>query len=197
MRAVRMALIGLAVLSVTGCRHRKAPVVPVAAQAPVALEPAPEPNQPSQVASVPPQTMPVPTVKLPVKKVHHQHRKTTLTPTPTSASALQTPPAAVPAATPPVQMASVSPPPIASVIGSLTTGGDAGPERRQRASDVIDNNEKRLKALPKDTISQQRDAVARVGNFDRDATVALKEGDSEGALTLAMKAQVLLDDLEK
>lgn len=186
MNRTRLAWMTLMLLGVTGCRHRKAPVIPVQAQAPVALEPTPNPKLPTEVASVPPQPAPVPTVELPKKKPHKTHHKP-------AATAPVTP---VP--TPPVQVASAEPPPpIASVIGSLSTGGEAGPERLQQASDLIANNEKRLKALSTQIVEQQRSAVARVGNFDRDASVALKAGDAEGALTLAKKAQVLLDDLEK
>jgi len=36
-----------------------------------------------------------------------------------------------------------------------------------------------------------------VRNFRKDAQEALKSGDAEGAKTLATKAKLLLDDLEK
>jgi ribosomal protein S20 len=39
--------------------------------------------------------------------------------------------------------------------------------------------------------------VSKVRNFWKDAQDALKSGDAEGAKTLATKAKLLLDDLEK
>lgn len=184
MRCIWIAGMAL-LLGVTGCRHRAAPVLPVSAGPPVALEPTPHPKLPTEVASVPRQTAPIPTVVLPKTKPHHTHHKP-------ATSAPVTPPTAAPA-----QVASAEPPPIASVIGSLSTGGDASVEKRQQATDLIADNEKRLTDLSKQIVQRQRSAVQRVSNFDRDATVALKAGDAEGAMTLAKKAQVLLDDLEK
>lgn len=185
MNRTRTAWIALMLLAVTGCRHRQAPVVPIRAQAPVVLETTPEATLPPRMPNVPTQPMPLPTVELPKKKPHRQRHKPVV------------PPAAPVASPAPVQVASAGSPPIESVIGSLSTGGDADPQRRQLAGDLMAENEKRLKALSKETVERQRDAVARVVNFDRDAMVALKAGDAEGALTLAKKAQVLLDDLEK
>jgi hypothetical protein len=168
----------------TGCRHRPVTVIPVAAHAPVALEPTPEHALPPAVASVPTQAPPVASVPLPAKKVRRVRHRSTL-------------PTAAPQPSTPVEMASESPPPIAAVIGLLTTGEDASPATQQHAADLIASNDKRLKALSPEEVADHRSAVTRVSNFDRDATVALKTGDASGAITLATKAQVLLDDLNK
>jgi molybdopterin converting factor small subunit len=92
-----------------------------------------------------------------------------------------------------------TPPPVppASVVGALTAGGDAEPAEQQKASESISEVEKRLAGLSAATLETQKDGVARVRNFLRQANDALKNGDADGALTLATKAKLLLDDLLK
>lgn len=189
MRSVRLVCALLLVGGLTGCRHRAVPTIPVIAQAPVALEPMPQLKLPPRIAEVPVPTAPLPTVELPKKKLRRlRHKPATAPPAGTPGAVTQSSSAQVASATPP--------PPIASVIGSLTAGEDASPERRRSAADLIASNDRRLKALPKDVVSDQHESVVRVRNFDRDARTALKSGDAGGALILAEKAQVLLDDLE-
>jgi hypothetical protein len=54
-----------------------------------------------------------------------------------------------------------------------------------------------LTALPAQTLDDQKAQINKVKNFLRDAQEALKSGDDEGAMTLATKAKLLLDDIEK
>ena len=62
---------------------------------------------------------------------------------------------------------------------------------------MIASIEKRLTALPAQTLDDQKAQINKVKNFLRDAQEALKSGDDEGAMTLATKAKLLLDDIEK
>ena len=50
----------------------------------------------------------------------------------------------------PVQIASAAPPPSPeeTAIGALTAGGEANPQTKQEAADLITSSEKRLNALP-------------------------------------------------
>jgi ribosomal protein S20 len=98
---------------------------------------------------------------------------------------------------PPVQVASVTPPPEETAIGALTAGGEASPQTKQEAADLIASSEKRLNALPAKKAEDEKAQVSKVKNFLKDAQDALKSGDAEGAKTLATKAKLLLDDLEK
>jgi ribosomal protein S20 len=98
---------------------------------------------------------------------------------------------------PPVQVASVAPPPEETAIGALTAGGEASPQTKQDAADLIAASEKRLNALPAKKAEDEKAQVSKVKNFLKDAQDALKSGDAEGAKTLATKAKLLLDDLEK
>jgi hypothetical protein len=90
-----------------------------------------------------------------------------------------------------------TPPPEETAIGSLSAGGEANPQTKQEASDLIASIEKRLNALSPQKVEEQKAQVSKVRNFWKDAQEALKSGDAEGAKTLATKAKLLLDDLEK
>jgi ribosomal protein S20 len=108
------------------------------------------------------------------------------------------PTAAVPPApAPPVPTASVEPSPEVTAIGSLTAGGETNPQAKQEAAELIASIEKRLNAFTAQTTDDQKAQISKVRNFWRDAQAALKSGDAEGAKTLATKAKLLLDDLEK
>ncbi len=99
----------------------------------------------------------------------------------------------------PVQVASVTPPVSAeeTAIGALTAGGEASPQTKQEAADLIASIEKRLNALSAQKTENEKAQVSKVKNFLKDSQEALKSGDAEGAKTLATKAKLLLDDLEK
>ncbi len=85
----------------------------------------------------------------------------------------------------------------AAAIGELTAGGTADPQAQQDAADLLASIEKRLNGLPQQTVKKQRLQINKVRNFWRQAQEALNSGDAEGAKTLATKAKLLLDDLEK
>lgn len=82
-------------------------------------------------------------------------------------------------------------------IGALTAGGASNPQAQQEAADLIASIERRLNTLSAQTERRQRAQINRVRNFWRQAKEALDSGDTEGAKTLATKAKLLLDDLEK
>jgi len=85
----------------------------------------------------------------------------------------------------------------AATIGSLTAGGTGSSQTRQDAANLIASNERRLNALSAQKAELQKDEVNTVKNFEKQAQDALNSGDAEGAMTLATKAKLLLDDLEK
>jgi ribosomal protein S20 len=167
-----------------GCRHRTQVVILPTIMTPVALEEIPEPEN------------------LPIVDVE----QTNLPPVPAVASAgkpkrEKKKPAPKTAPVPePTQIASVTPPmPSAeeTAIGALTPGGETNPQTKQEAADLITSSEKRLNALPTLKAEEEKAQVSKVKNFLKDAQDALKTGDAEGAKTLATKAKLLLDDLEK
>ncbi len=165
-------------LGLVGCRHKPqvAPVPQVLS--PVALEDIPEPDLPM---------VEMPQVKLP--------------PVPVATNAKPKRPKKKPAPKAPepepAQVASVAPPPEETAIGALTVGGEANPQTKQEAADLIASSEKRLNALSSQRSEDEKAQISKVKNFLKDAQDALKTGDAEGAKTLATKAKLLLDDLEK
>jgi ribosomal protein S20 len=174
---------GLA-MGMAGCRHKQqlAPLPPV--MAPVALEDIPEPDD-------------LPMIEAPTEK---------LPPVPVSTEAgkpkrkKKTPKVVAPSEPPPVTqlaLAASGPPSPDAAVGALTAGGETNPQTRQEAQDLIASIDKRLNALPAQKAEEQKAQVSKVRNFWKDAQDALKSGDAEGAKTLATKAKLLLDDLEK
>jgi hypothetical protein len=173
--------LGLAV-GLGGCRHKPqlAPLPPVLT--PVELVYIPEPDNLPMVET--------PQIKLPPVPVATNAKPKRERKKPA--------PKVVPAPEP-VQVASVPPPPTPeeTAIGALTAGGEANPQTKQEAVDLIASSDKRLNALSPQKVEEQKAQISKVKNFLKDAQDALKTGDAEGAKTLATKAKLLLDDLEK
>jgi ribosomal protein S20 len=165
----------------SGCRHKAqvATLPPVLTQ--VALEEIPEPENLPMVEVPSIQPPPVP-VTASAGKPKREKKK----PVPKA-----------PPAPEPVQVASVAPSPEETAIGALTAGGEANPQTKQDAADLIVGIEKRLNALSAQKAEEEKAQVSKVKNFLKDAQEAFKSGDAEGAKTLATKAKLLLDDLEK
>jgi ribosomal protein S20 len=174
-----MLSLGLTV-GLSGCWHKTklAPLPPV--MEPVALVDIPEPENLPLVA--------VPQIKLPAVPYasNAQPKRERRRPPKVTAPATE-------------QVASTTPPPTPeeTAIGALTPGGEANPQTKQEAADLIATSEKRLDALSAPKSEDEKSQISKVKNFLKDAEDALKSGDAEGAKTLATKAKLLLDDLEK
>lgn len=166
-----------------GCRHKTQIATLPPVLTPVALEVIPEPANLPMVEAPPVKLPPVP-VASDAGKLRRERKR----PVPKTAPAPE-----------PVQVASATPEPSAeeTAIGSLTAGGEASPQTKQEAEDLITSSEKRLNALSAQKAEDEKSQVSKVKNFLKDAQEALKTGDVDGAKTLATKAKLLLDDLEK
>ena len=172
-----------------GCRHRTQVARLPVNQAPVELLDIPPLENPPMLEEQPIRTGPEPVAAAAAKPKRERKKN----------SAKVAPPVttAPPAVAPPVQTTSAEASPEVTAIGALTAGGVANPETKQEAADLIASIEKRLNALPAQTVEDQKAQISKVRNFWRDAQDALKSGDDEGAKTLATKAKLLLDDIEK
>jgi ribosomal protein S20 len=136
----------------------------------------------------------VPQIKLPpvpvassASKIKRQRRKTpqvATTPVPTTTPQ----PTADTPATPSAEVAK---------IGALSSGGDTSPRAQQEAAGLIATNEKRISGLSTQKVEAEKAQLSTVRNFQRQAQEALNSGDTEGAKTLATKAKLLLDDIDK
>jgi ribosomal protein S20 len=171
-------------VGLAGCRHKAQVVILPAVLPPVALEEIPEPENLPMVAVQESNLPPVPAVASAEKPKRERKRPTPKTPV-----------------SEPIQIAAaVAPPPPSpedTAIGALTAGGEANPQTKLEAADLITSSEKRLNAIPAQKAEDEKAQVSKVKNFLKDAQEALKTGDAEGAKTLATKAKLLLDDLEK
>jgi hypothetical protein len=186
-RLLAATLCAVVSLGLSGCflqKKTKAVVLPQN-QAPVALATPPAADLP--IVEAPPAVdLPVPTAAAAAKPKTRRR----VAPKPAAAAPTPTPNA-------PTQVAGAEGLPEGSPIGELTAVGDASPQRRQEAADLIASNEKRLKSLPPKTVNAQRSQISKILNFQRQAQEALNSGDAEGAKTLATKASLLLYDIDR
>lgn len=189
---VQLLLLGVVLAGASGCRHKtKVAAVPLPPpkQLPVDTTAKVPPPQPV-VETVPLQPTPLPAVIVPTKKKKVRRTRKPVTPTVLAASSAG-------GGASPGQVASSGPAPEVNAIGALTSGGSESPQLRRQATELISALEKRLAGLGADKREQQKDQIVRVMNFRRQAQAALDSGDAEGAVTLATKAKLLLDDLMK
>ena len=165
-----------------GCRHKVQVATLPVVLTPVALEEIPAPENLPTVEGERIDLPPVPVASNEGKPRRERKKPAPKTPVPE-----------------PTQVASAAPPPSPeeTAIGALTAGGEANPQTKQEAADLITASEKRLTALPAQKAEEEKAQVSKVKNFLKDAQEALNTGDAEGAKTLATKAKLLLDDLEK
>jgi hypothetical protein len=171
------------IVGLAGCRHKTQIATLPKVLAPVELVDIPEPENLPMIEA--PVVKPPP---VPVLTSAGRPKREKKKPTPKVVVAPE-----------PVQVASVTPPVSAeeTAIGALTAGGEASPQTKQEAADLIASIEKRLNALSAQKTEDEKAQVSKVKNFLKDSQEALKSGDAEGAKTLATKAKLLLDDLEK
>lgn len=183
MRKVPLSLLTTGILLLGGCHHR-ARQVAVMPPPPVEIRPVmvsvPPPTHPSE--PIPTQATTVedlpPVAEVP-KKTPRSSRRTV-------------PPAAAPL--PPVQTATVEPP---IELGELSAGGDASSSLKQETYSLIHALDARVAILPAAVTSGHRREVERAKRFLKQAEDSWNTADVEGAHTLAIKAKVLLDDLQK
>lgn len=175
-----MLCVGLA-LGLSGCRHRMkvAPLPPILVPVPLVDVPPPT-KQP--MLEVPHIKLPPVPIAAAAARYPRERRRVAARPAP-------------PVVAPPV----VTPEPVteSAAIGALTAGNPENPQAKQDAAELIASNERRLNALSAQKAETQKAQISTVKNFQRQAQEAMTSGDAEGARTLATKAKLLLDDLEK
>ena len=172
-------------LMFNGCHRRMAvPTLPPVLTAPAV--PPPTPAAPSMKGSLPSSVTRAPSVKVtevkPVRRAKRSTQKSSQQPVaPVATEAVVTPPVL----------------PASSVLGALTTGGEASPQAQQETAVLIATGERRLQAVSETKARDQLTQLKEVRHFLDQAKEALSSGDAEGAKTLATKAKLLIDDLEK
>lgn len=176
-------LFAASVCVLTGCRHKV--TVPPLPQILVPVELVSIPEPPLPMIQPPDIAMPPMPIASAAAHPHRERRRPVIK-------------AAVPTQTPSSESDVPSPAQDdAASIGALSTGGDSNPRSQQEAADMIASNEKRLNGLPSQMLEAQKVQISKVRNFQKQAQDALSSADVEGAKTLATKAKLLLDDIEK
>lgn len=183
MRRSLLLLLTSSVFLLAGCHHRAKQVVvappPPPEIAPVMVSVPPPTHRsepiPAPIATVPP---PPPVVEPPKKPARPSRRKEPSQPTPA----------------PPVQTAAVEAP---IELGELSAGGEASSGQKQETYNLIHALSARVSALPASITSGHKREVERAKRFLKQAEDSWNNADIEGAHTLAIKAKVLLDDLQK
>ncbi len=187
-RAGRAGVVALLLtMGLTGCRRKVVVIVipPVAKQ--IALETPPPMATPPEIKAPPPLEPEVVEISPVMVTPPAPPKRRTPTPAPVQ-----------PPVQPPVQVASNAPPDAGeAAIGALSTGGDSAPQSQQEAKDLIGAIAKRIAGLSARKANAQRSQVRQVRHFLDQAQQALNSGDAEGAKTLATKAKLLMDDVEK
>lgn len=223
--ASKHAVIAFFAIALAGCTDKKPQAVqPAQAQAP-ALDPgastdggtagkagalypppltqsdaqatAPAPSAPpvdAKVEPVAPQPAPAKTLKLSSPRKKPSPSK----PASESENADASAPAQAPSAPEATQAtASAGETSAASPIGQLSTGDPGQIETRKDTVDLIASTENGLSGIKRTLSSQEQETATQIKTFIAKAREALKNEDLDGAHTLAIKAKVLLDELNK
>jgi outer membrane biosynthesis protein TonB len=197
MRFTAKTYLWLMPLMLAGCAHKQQPVQTVQLAPPIVDAPPPKPAEvspadlPPPVIGTPeqPKTETPPPQPPPAKKPVHHPKKTS----PGTPPATNTP--ATPAPAPTDVASNPNPPPGVSAIGELS-GGASG-DLRTRTEQSLQSTEKGVNGISRNLSEQEQKTVAQIREFLKEANLALKSGDVDGAHTLADKAKVLLAELNQ
>ena len=210
MRFLRLFFVSIfSTLAITGCHHKQERVAPPPqAQAPIVTTLPPIPpltfpdvqlNKPKPAAPAvhPVITPPAPEPKKPKTRRRHAHKvepDAAAVPAPaTTASS-----AATPADTPETAVPATKTTTAAAALGQLSADDAAsGPHQNVQTEQLIKDTEDRLSKVPNAQEATQKEAIAQVSSFLKQAKQALGMNDVVGAQTLANKAKILLDELLK
>jgi hypothetical protein len=170
-------------VTLAGCRHRIQWTPPSPMTAPVELDTQPE-QKGALIASVPQPVYELPPAPADLWRAPRRRaapsRENSSAPAPASSGE----------ASEPAEDAALA-------IGSLSSGGDSTPQTEQQARDLLASIQKRIAGLSRSVAAQQRRSLRQVSSFVKRAQQALDSGDAEGAVNLATKARLLMDDIEK
>ena len=170
----------------TGClfhRQQAPPLAPQAKTPNIYVPPPADSKLPPMEASDTPPTLTDAKPAAAEEAKPKKRVKRTVTPPPAAAPVATEPP---PASTPAVTLGELSP-----------GGGAANPRQQQEVLGKISAVERRIGDLPGGTAEREQKQIAKVRQFLKEASDALKGGDVEGAGILATKADLLMDDLTK
>jgi outer membrane biosynthesis protein TonB len=173
-------------LLLTGCLHKSnqpqiQPLAPPIEDAPPP-KPVPSPtNLPPPVVTIPgqPDTTAVIAPEPPKPKPQPKRKK----------------PTSKPAAAPDSRQVAALDKPVVSAVGQLSSGDSS--DLHIKTSDMIATIERSLNSISRKLNDQEQNTAGQIHAFIKQARTALVSGDVDGAHTLAVKAQVLLSELNQ
>lgn len=188
-------------LLLSGCKKKKPPVPPPQAQAPTITDSAGVPSAIPEVAvPLPPPepqpTKPSPTVARPKKRPRVSAKTEAKKTTPET----QPPAAQPPAQQPPADKVVVeeggktdpAPPPLVA-----DTAHDQAARQRLSTAQLISSTEYDIRAISRPLSNDEQAIVQHIRGFIEQSRQATKDGDTERAYNLAVKAHLLSDSLAK
>jgi hypothetical protein len=182
-----LPLLALPILE--GCDKKSQPAPPQALAPPIVDAPPPKP------ATVSTADLPPPVIGNP-QPANTGNQNTASQQTDTQKKpAHHKKPAPAQTATPPTDVASAAPAPSVSAIGQLSEG--ASGDLRTQTQDTITATEKGVNGITRTLSDSELKTAAQIHEFLKQAREALATGDIDGAHTLAMKAKVLLTELNQ
>jgi outer membrane biosynthesis protein TonB len=192
-RAILLAILLAATLTVSGCKKKKPPVPPPQANAPTVTEPAPQPVAPPEETKpeptvTPPETSPEPTVEKPKPKPRLRR--------PRIAAKKE----------PPKETAKEAPKPRAVVPeGSAPSGGglsaaipdQTATHQKFNTEQLLQATDYNLKSVTRTLTSDEQAMVQHIRSYMQQSREATQQGDTERAYNLALKAHLLSDEIVK
>ena len=195
LRATALGVLIASVLALGGCKKKKPALPPPQAQAPTITQPQPEEQPPAPAASEPnrPQpesTQPPPATGEPAPKPIPKPRHT--------AKKAPPPPAAEKPAEPPsktvVPEGGAQP---ATPQLSASMPHDAAIHQKLNTAQLLEATEYNLKSITRELNADEQAMVQHIRSYIQQSRDASKDGDTERAYNLALKAHLLSDELIK
>jgi outer membrane biosynthesis protein TonB len=199
MRSARATVVGMllaSLLALGGCKKKKAAAPPPQAQAPTIAQPAPEVQPPApepklpQVEPTPPEPAPTTTTTAPAPKPKTKPRH--------AAKKVVPPPAETPAEKQPsktvVTEGGTQP---ATPQLSASMSHDKVIHQKLNTNQLLEATDYNLKNIARSLNADEQAMVQHIRSYMQQSRDAAKDGDTERAYNLALKAHLLSDELIK
>jgi len=196
-RATAAGVLLVSMLALGGCKKKKPPLPPPQAQAPTITQPEPQPEvqPPAPVASEPnrPQPQEVqPEIAAP-EAATAPAAKPKKPPTARKAAPPPEKPAEKPSRT--VVNEGGSQPPAPQLSASIPR--DTAIHQKSNTAQLLEATDYNLKSITRQLSSDEKAMVEHIRSYMQQSRNATKEGDTERAYNLALKAHLLSDELVK
>ena len=205
MRIARATVAGIllaSMLALGGCKKKKPAVPPPQAQAPAITQPEPEAKPPVPAASEPnrpqpeptqPETAPVATAPAPKPKTKPRHTAKKTVPPPAAEKPAETPAEKPPTKT--VVTEGGTQPATPQLSASMPH--DKVIHQKLNTNQLLEATDYNLKSIARALNADEQAMLQHIRSYMQQSRDATKDGDTERAYNLALKAHLLSDELIK